>query len=662
MYFALLTFVIYLLQLTRDIYSGDIGDLVTSACIGGVPHPPGYPLFSLVGHMLCKLSFFHSPVTQVALISAMASAVGVYIFYRFALRVTKSRYLSVLSASILAFSYLFWLHAEIPEVFGLHNFFVITLLYFAYDYYEKPAAPKLYRLAALTGLALTHHQTILFIGPSLALLVLCKWQILWERKRTIFYALGLAIVAFLLPYLYVFIASSHESVINWDSVTNVSSFIHLVTRKSYGGFAPSVKNGIPVAVKTAVIHDYFKTLVSNFSYQGILLAVLGAIQLIRRRHWIISLSLIGGFILTGPLFVGYAATYYTTTTAFGIIERFYNTSFIVLVFFIPFGFLFLNEMLIKVLKNQTLRLLLISYFMIVPILMFVYNRPKTDLSKTQIGNTFAFDMLDNLPKNAVLFVSGDTTTFNIWYAHFVLGRRRDVDIINPPGVGNNVFLNDELTKLHAKKKSIKLSSLMSETIDDLYKRRPMFATYEIPNKPTHTLLLPRGLVYQVIGDEAAPSEQDYIKLVTEDVRKLHRTRRQALTLAEQNLVATEIPLIYANGHVRIGDFLDTHYKDPRAAEQFYRLALWRDEENSGAYAGLALSLYKGYNDCTAALYNINQAIDIYPVWNTFYVQRYIIASRCKTSTATLRQYRSDYQKRFQKNIDEVLQKQYRLTL
>ena len=34
---------IYLHNLTRDIYSGDIGDLVTAASVFGVPHPPGYP-------------------------------------------------------------------------------------------------------------------------------------------------------------------------------------------------------------------------------------------------------------------------------------------------------------------------------------------------------------------------------------------------------------------------------------------------------------------------------------------------------------------------------------------------------------------------------------------------------------------------------------------
>ena len=138
MYFALVTFIVYLLQLTRDIYSGDIGDMVSAACVGGVPHPPGYPLFTLIGWFLCSLPLPLPPVTKVAILSAASSATAVFFLYKFSLKITKSRYLSVFSASILAFSHLFWFHAEVPEVFGFHNFFIAALLYFGYDYYEKP--------------------------------------------------------------------------------------------------------------------------------------------------------------------------------------------------------------------------------------------------------------------------------------------------------------------------------------------------------------------------------------------------------------------------------------------------------------------------------------------------------------------------------------------
>lgn len=662
MYFALLTFVIYVLQLTRDIYSGDTGDLVTAACVGGVPHPPGYPLFSLIGHALCSIPLPLPPVTRVALISAAAGALGVYFFYRFSQRITQNRFYSVLAAAMLAFSYLYWLHAEIPEVFGLHNLFIIMLLYFGYDYYEKPSTAKLYRLAAITGFALTHHQTILFIGPAIAILVFARWKLLWEQKRAFFGAIGIAVFAFLLTYLYVFISASKNPLVNWGAVENIDGLVRLIQRHAYGGFAPSVVNGIPIAVKSAVVNDYFRMIVENFSYQGLALAVFGGIHLVWKKKYIPLAALMVGWLLSGPLFIGYAATYYTTATAFGIIERFYSMSYTVFTFFIPFGLVFIDTVLKRWFKKPILRYALLSYFFIVPIAMLVYNHPKTDLSKTQIGNTLAFNILDGLPKNAVLFASGDTTLFNLWYARYVLNRRPDIDLINPPSVGNNIFLDEELNRYHQKHPKVPVKNIFRPALDDIARRRPIYATYDVEERPSDTVPVPRGLTFQMMKTNEVPEKETFIKESLEHIRKLPKTRMQTLTLAEQNLVTAEIPLIYSHAHVRIGDFLDEHYKDPKAAEQFYRLGLWRDEENSSAYAGLALALFKRYNDCHGAMYNINQAIDIYPVWKTFYIQRYIIAKRCKEPEPTLKKYREEYKIRFLGDLDEILKKQYKLDL
>lgn len=662
MYFALITFVIYVLQLTRDIYSGDTGDLVTAACVGGVPHPPGYPLFTLIGHALCSIPFPFAPVTRVALISAAAGAFGVYLFYKFCLRVTQNRFYSVLSAATLAFSYMYWLHAELPEVFGLHNLFIIALLYLAYNYYEGPTVAKLYRLAALTGLGLTHHQTILFLGPALAVLVLSRWKSIVTYKRSVLYAVGIASVAFLLPYVYVFIASRANPPVNWGTVENVNGLVDLVLRHAYGGFAPSVDNGIPIAVKSAVARDYFRMLVENFSYQIIALAVFGVAYMVWKKKYALLVAFLAGWLLTGPIFVGYAATYYTTATAFGIIERFYSMSYTVFAFFIPFGLVFLDVVLKKWFKKPLLRYALLSYFLIVPVAMFVYNQPKTDLSKTKIGNTLAMTILDSLPKNAVLFASGDTTLFNLWYAQYVLHYRPDVDLINPPGVGNNVFLDGELTKFHKKNPKVPLNTLLQPTLDDIARRRPIYSTYNVEEKPSNSIPVPHGLTFELVPKDQVPTKETFTTQSFERIRQLPKTRRQTLTLAEQNLVTAEIPLIYSHAHVRIGDFLDAHYKDPKTAETFYRLGLWRDEENSSAYAGLALAQFKGYNDCRGSLFNIGQAIDVYPVWKTFYIQRYIIAKRCKVAEPTLNNYRKDFKIRFQGDLDEILKKQYKLDL
>lgn len=45
----ILTFIIYLHNLSASIYGGDSGDFLSAIAVRGVPHPSGYPLYMLLG-------------------------------------------------------------------------------------------------------------------------------------------------------------------------------------------------------------------------------------------------------------------------------------------------------------------------------------------------------------------------------------------------------------------------------------------------------------------------------------------------------------------------------------------------------------------------------------------------------------------------------------
>ena len=641
---------VYLHNLTRDIYSGDIGDLVTAAYVGGVAHAPGYPLFTLLGLILTRIPLGIPPVSQVGLISVFSSLVGLVLLYKFSQVVTKSIFLALLNTSFLAFSYFFWLHAEIPEVFGLNNFFAIVLLYFAFRFYQNKKVKDLYLLAFFSGLSLTHHHTIITLFPSLAILSLANFKLIFKKKRllilSIFFLIGFSI------YLYVPIAASRNPVINWDSAYNLKNFLHLLLRKDYD-YTPSIVHGVPIDVHKVIVGDYFKTLFTNFSYQVIFLALLGALFLIKNNKIMFS-SLVLGFLLSGPVFVFYGASPVATRAAMAIMERFYSLSAVVLIFFVPYGMNLIENLTVRVIKNKTLISLLMSYFLIVPFYMIKYNFPKTQLSNTQIGNELAQDILKNLAKNAVLMVHGDTKIFNIWYARYALGVRKDVEIINPPRVGGNVFFDEEINKYYQKYPKTKKEEITSKVILEIKKTRPIFATYDISGALQTSLTIPRGMVYQFIDKKDEPTLDEYLILVEKDLRKLQVKRKENLKPSEKNLVALEIPRIYSEALVRIGDFIDSHYKSPKLAEHYYRRALWIDDGNPGAYAGLGLVLFKGYNDCQGAIKNLSEAISIYKIWKPYYGQLYIIYKRCNTDKKIIDEYKRDYFNSFKENIEKLM--------
>lgn len=640
----------YIRNIPLEIYSGDIGDLVSASCLRGVAHPPGYPLFVMIGGLLCRAPLSLPPVSKVALLSVISSTIGLVLYYFFSLRETQSKVIASISTLTLAFSYLFWLHAEVPEVFGMNNFFAIAILSCAIFFRRTKKLTYLYCLFFLCLLAFTHHQTIVFLYPGVFIFLFGSLRSILTQKRVLIRLLALGAMS-ALPYWYIFVASKYNPPVNWDSVHDFRTFVHLLLRKDYGGFAPSVANGIPINVKGIVVLEYFKTLLSTFSFQILSVAILGALYLFRKEKRFFAALLIS-FILTGPFFIFYSTTIITSVAAWGVLERFYVLSTVVFMFFVPYGLLSLDRFLKAFVPTLYFRRILLGYFFIVPFFLFLSNQPRNNLSTTQIGKNLAMDFLGPLPKNSVIFVTGDTTTFNIWYERFVIGERSDIDIINPGGVGSNVYLNREVNTYFDAHKEASLSAVVHQTIEDIRLRRRLFSTYDLPFKPEGTRLVPWGLVMELLSEKDIPSKKEYVDLVDKILNSYHPAYREKLKLNEKNLVTEEIPMIYANAYVRVGDFMDSYYKDSRLALGYYQKSLQIDPQNPSSLTGVGLATYKALGDCQKGIEYLGRAIEIYPIWRMYYIQQYLVSKQCKDAQ-TLKHLSQEYKIRFNEDIEDI---------
>src|SRR5579859_4406369 len=73
---AVLVFIGYFLTLSPDLTLEDSGELATGSFYAGVPHPPGYPLWSIVTWLFTKLVPFGPVAYRVAIASAVAGALA----------------------------------------------------------------------------------------------------------------------------------------------------------------------------------------------------------------------------------------------------------------------------------------------------------------------------------------------------------------------------------------------------------------------------------------------------------------------------------------------------------------------------------------------------------------------------------------------------------
>lgn len=224
----LATFAVYFYTLAPTLTLEDSGELAVASDYLGVPHPPGYPIWTLVTWFFqwifhwVKYNGHPNPAWAVGLASAAAGAGACALL---ALLISRSgadllrsvpaltdkigfrtENLLCLGAGIsggllLAFSPVLWSQSVIVEVYSLNALFQMAVLLLIYMWMCRPKSDTLLFLAAfLFGLGLTNHQTLLFLGLALAVAVVLKDADLFR---------DFAIAAVLLGVVFIFAAKGY---------------------------------------------------------------------------------------------------------------------------------------------------------------------------------------------------------------------------------------------------------------------------------------------------------------------------------------------------------------------------------------------------------------------------------------------------------------------
>ncbi|NTV05683.1 MAG: DUF2723 domain-containing protein, partial [Chlorobiaceae bacterium] len=78
--------ILYLLTMAPTFSFWDCGEFIATAVTLGIPHPPGAPLFLLLGRLFSMIPFFSDTGARVNLISTLASAATVMLTYLIIIR------------------------------------------------------------------------------------------------------------------------------------------------------------------------------------------------------------------------------------------------------------------------------------------------------------------------------------------------------------------------------------------------------------------------------------------------------------------------------------------------------------------------------------------------------------------------------------------------
>lgn len=471
---------LYLLTLSPTTALWDASEYIAAAYTFGLPHPPGNPLFVIIGRTFSILPIAPNVAMRINLLAAVSSAVAAAVWYLVARRVAErsgltpwtSRLAGGMATLIGATAFTVWHQSVVNEkVYTVSMVGIAVISWLMLRWSDQPDGPRADRylvlVAYLLGLGYANHMAGMLPLPAAGLVVLLTRPKHLLRWRLLL-AATLAAVAGLSPFATQPIRSAHNPPINegeptacreglaWSctfSQGTWDAFMHNFNRGQYQKPALSERQA-PFTAQVGMWWLYFRwqwwrDLPGNATgFQGalaslfLLLALGGGVlhyRHDRRGFWYFGTLM---FLMTVVLIYYLNFKYGASQAAVGEVERevrdrdyFYLWGFSAWGVWVALGLVWTWRSLASLLArvNDLAQLPRWSLSASAPVLLvaavpLVGNWSTASRRGDTIVPSFARDLLNSVEPYAVLITGGDNDTFPLWYAQEVEGVRRDVTV------------------------------------------------------------------------------------------------------------------------------------------------------------------------------------------------------------------------------------------
>jgi hypothetical protein len=167
----------YVLTLAPTVTLWDAGEFITAAHSLGIPHPPGTPLFVLLGHAWGDLVPFGEYAWRLNLLSAVVSAAGAGCLFLCADRLLGGQEPvlrtggAVAAAVVSAFALTSWQNANESEVYGVATATIAAACWLTLRWRDTRGTPRaehhLLLVVYLLALSVGTHLLALLVGPAI---------------------------------------------------------------------------------------------------------------------------------------------------------------------------------------------------------------------------------------------------------------------------------------------------------------------------------------------------------------------------------------------------------------------------------------------------------------------------------------------------------------
>jgi hypothetical protein len=420
---AVALFGLYAATAPRTVALEDDGLFVMGAYYLGIGHPPGYPLFMMIGKLFTYLPF-GSVAYRVHLVSAFFGGLSCALLWLCARHLVEGRLPAYLAAFGLGLSPVFWSQAIIAEVYTLNTFFFLTLTLLALR-----SAPLPW-LALVYGLSLSNHYPLMGLVTPAFLVLLWPRRAELLRRLPLLAALG---VLGLAPYAWMVVRSWSWLPISYSGpLESFAEIWHVLSRQDFSGVDQSASANWLDRIR---FFEFLGTqLLYQFALVGTVLAGVGCA--ISRRVLGERVALFLGIAFLMPSVVLLLLLGFDYDSVHRHIFHVYPLpAYAVAALWMALGFTWVMERY-RLRHGQALA----AGVGTLALIGAVGGRANL-LGDQEWGARYAQTVLRLLPKDAVLFVRGDFDLSPIGYFYLVEGWRPDIELYHSAGrvFGNRLF-------------------------------------------------------------------------------------------------------------------------------------------------------------------------------------------------------------------------------
>lgn len=487
---SLAVLLLYILTLAPTTSMWDTSEYIAAAYVVGLPHPPGNPLFVLIGRVFALLPVAPSVAMRINVLAALSSAASAFFWFLITERVFVSwitrRWQRITGAAMSALigstAFTVWNQSVVNEkVYTVSLLGIAAISWLTVRWCDDPEDSKADRLlvlvAYLLGLGYANHMAGMLAAPAVGLAVMIRRPqtiLRWKLLLACAVALGFGIT----PFATQPIRAAHFPAINEGEptacVTEISvsctfssltyeRFMYNFNRGQYG--KPQLtERQAPFTAQVGMYWLYFKWQYWRDAYnespglQNALAVFFLIIGLLggwvhwnrdRRSFWyfgpLVFIMTLGLIYYLNFKYGHSQALQLGTSVPREVRDRdyFYLWAFSAWSVWAAAGLVYLWESIATLIGTEYVKYggkqiavpTQRGFYMAAPVLLIAFLPMIGNWQQASRGSQtdtadFARDLLNSVEPYGMLVTVGDNDTFPLWYAQEVEGVRKDVLIVN----------------------------------------------------------------------------------------------------------------------------------------------------------------------------------------------------------------------------------------